>query len=68
MNQVLLVVSGRVSQPAGVDVGLLAQTQTAARLAAGRHGAGPKAISGATFVWGILGFWEQDFKIFHAPV
>eukprot|EP00434_Breviolum_minutum_P035586 symbB.v1.2.031502.t1/scaffold3665.1/size69420/3 len=28
----------------GVDVGLLAQTQTAARLAAGRHGAGPKAL------------------------
>ncbi|CAJ1360315.1 unnamed protein product [Effrenium voratum] len=28
----------------GVDVGLLAQTQAAARLAAGRRGAGPKAI------------------------
>ena len=34
---------GQPSLPWGVDVGLLAQTQTAARLAAGRHSGGPKA-------------------------
>ena len=31
-----------VEKLGGVDVGLLAQTQTAARLAAGRHSGGPK--------------------------
>eukprot|EP00435_Cladocopium_sp_Y103_P026328 s2354_g6.t1 len=34
----------QIGMSPGVDVGLLAQTQTAARLAAGRHSGGPKAI------------------------